>query len=301
MGIVTVRVYTLSDVPPNDPIAGSTVRVYDVTGVVLQTAGVTNASGYFQFDILGTAAPTPTSYQVRCSKLGVGFTNPEYIQVYDPVPGGMTNYFNVHGTLLTLPVATDANLCRCSGLFVDAGGRPLPNMMLRFVNIFDPVEVTGIGVMAKVEVYTDSTGYAVVDLFRTGHYICQAAGLHDERLDITVPDRSAINIVDLLFPVVAAVTFNPLGPWAMAVGGTQVVTPTVTTSTYVTLTGTANGDVDYTTADTSIATVTVGETDITIAGVRAGATTLVLTRRDDSIHQLPVTTITGTGTVITVT
>lgn len=301
MGIVTVRVYTLSDVPPDTPIVGATVRIFDVTGTTFITAGVTNALGYFQVDLLGAPSPAGVVYQARCSKTGVGFTNPQLITVLDPLPVGVDNNFVVYGAVFVQPVATDAYFCRCAGFFIDAGGRPLSNAMIRFVNMFDPVMVDNRCISGQLEVRTDSAGYAVVDLVRNGHYTAQVSGLHDERLDIVVPDRTSINLIDLLFPVVYSVTFNPVGPWTLAAGASLVLTPTVLTSVFNTMTGTANGDVEYSTADSAVATIQTGETDITIVGVQAGSTTLVLTRRDDSIIRIPDPAIIGTGVTITVT
>jgi hypothetical protein len=299
MGVVTVRVYTLSDVPPDTPIVGSTVRIYDSTGTTFITAGVTNALGYFQFDVIGT--PTPgTTYQARCSKTGIGFTSPELIAVLDPLPVGVDNNFVVYGTVFVLPVATDAYFCRCSGFFINAGGVPLDDLMLRFVNMFDPVIVDNRCVSGSLEVRTDALGYAVVDLVRSGKYTAQLAGLHDERLNIIVPDRTSISLIDLLFPVVYSITFDIPGPWTMAVGSSVVLTPAVLSSTFVTMEGTANGDVEYSTADSSVASIQTGEDSITIVGVRAGSTTLVLTRRDDSIIRNPNPDIIGTGVAITV-
>jgi len=298
MGLVTCRVYTRSDVPPNDPIVGAGVRIYDETGTVLETAGVTNASGFFQFDVIGTPDPAPTCYQARCSRTGVAFTNPELILVYDPplVP----NEYDILGQLLTLPVAPDPLFCRCSGYFTDPGGRPVADAVVRFMNQFEPLVLSGTGVLSKVEVRTDAAGYAVVDLVRGGKYTATVSGLHDERLDITVPDRSSVNLIDLLFPVVASATFAPVGPWLVAVGAELAVVVTVTTSSYVVLEGTANGDMRYATADPSVAVVVVQEDRLLLRGVGVGATTLDLTRVDDTIRRIPDPAITGTGTAITV-
>lgn len=299
MGIVTCVVDVLDDTPGHAAISGATIRVFDGVGAVFITAGVTDALGSFSFDVNGSAGGT--TYQLRISKIGVGFTNPQMALVYDPLPPATANHFLCYGTVFVLPVATDVLFCRCSGFFIDAGGRPLNDLMIRFVNKFDPIIVGSRAVLGTVEIRTDATGYAVVDLIRGGDYTAQVSGLQDENLRILVPDQTSINLIDLLFPVVSSITFDPAGPWVLAAGASLVLTPTVTTSSLVVLDGTANGDVAYAAADQAVATVEYGEDTITIVGVRAGSTTLELTRRDDSIIRSPNPGITGSGTAITVT
>lgn len=299
MGVVTCKVYTLSDAGTHPPIENVLVRIFDETGVTFITSGLTNASGYFQFDILGAA--TPIRYQVRCSKIGNAFLNPEYIDVYDPLPPRTLNSFNIYGNIFDVENALNPRMCRASGIFVDPGGRPVPDLVITFANLFDPVIVDYVGIATKVEVRTDSRGYAAVELFRTGKYVATVSGMQDESLQILVPDLPGTRLLDLLYPVVEEVEFTPAGPWSLAAGAQVTLAVVVRASSGAVLEGVATGDVDYIAEDSSIVRVSPATDTITLTGLRPGATTLQITRRDDSIKRIPDGAIIGTGSAITVT
>ena len=299
MGVVTVEVYTLDDTLAHDPIAGALVRVFDETGTTFVTDGTTDALGLVSFGLNGTPTPAPTRYQIRASKLGVSFTNPEYIDVYDPVL--TTNSFNVYGDIHEVENATNARLCRATGFVYDPGGRPLEDVLIKFTNEYDPVEVDGIVIASKVEVRTDSTGWAAVELFRGGKYTATISGMHDNPLEIVVPDRAGVRLADLLYPVVAQVVFTPAPPWSVAAGSRLDVGVEVICTSYVELEPPADGDVRYSTPDPGIARVLSGTGKIIIVGVSSGTTTLDLERVDETIRRIPDDPIDGTGGVISVT
>lgn len=298
MGVVTVEIYTLDDTLAHDPIPGVGVRIFDETGASLLTTGTTDLAGKFQFDILGS--DPAIRYQARFWKSGCSFSNPEYVDVYDPLPPLTANKFNVYGTVHTLAPARDPLYCKASGYFVYPNGRPVVDAMIRFENLFNPVMVGGLGVIGPIELRTDANGYAEVDLARNGEYQAIVSGMQDEYLRILVPDRDSVSLIDLLWPVVAQVTFSPAAPWSVPVGGTLDVVPTILTSSYVQLDPIAFEDVSYSTADPGVALVQYGDGKITLIGVAAGTTTLVLARVDDSIHRTPDPTIIGSGGVISV-
>jgi len=301
MGLVTCRFYALDQEIPYDPVSGVNVRIFDETGAVFVTSGVTNASGYFQCDITGTPDPAPTRYQVRMSKVGTTWTNPEYADVYDPLPPLTVNNFNMYGNLHPLqPAVGGARMCRVQGFLYDAGGRAVPNAIVKFINKFDPVYVDGVAVIAGVEVESDATGWVDVELFRTGKYEAQVSGFHTHPDPIEIPDADSVGLAEVLWPIVSSVTWNPVAPWAVAVGGSLEVTPTVVTSSGVTLTGTANGDLNYESGDTSIARVSVDDDKVTIIGVATGATTLIITRKDEYNYRIPEVAVVGSGGAITV-
>lgn len=299
MGVVTVKVYALDTEAAHDPIESVGIRVFDVAGTTFITSGVTNASGLFQFDVNG--ADPPVSYQLRCSKIGTSFPNPEYLLVYDPLPPLTANSFNVYGNIHVLVPAADPLFCKCSGYFVDPAGRPLKDLMIRFVHIYDPILLGSVGVVTRVEIRTDKFGYAEVDLPRTGKFVASVSGLQDEVLNILVPDRSSVSLPDLLWPRVALVSFDPAPPWVVAVGGRVEVVPTVITTAYSILEGAAGEDVYYRSEHPEIAYVAYGPISIYIVGVTPGATSLLVTRADPSIKKLPDIPVVGSGGVITVT
>lgn len=300
MGTVTCKVYTLDDTMAHDPIAGVLIRIFNSAGNTFITSGTTNGSGMFQVDLPGTASPTPTRYQLRCSKLGVTFLNPEYADVYDPLPPLTVNEFNVYGDTHPISEALNPLMCRAEGFFLDPGGRPLPDLLIRFMNLQEPMILDGIGILHKLEVRTDSRGWVAVELPRNGHYIATVSGLHDERLEVQVPDRSSVNLIDLLWPQVALVTFSPAPPWNIPVGTSLDVVPTVTASSYYELTGAAVDDLTYSVEDTTVAAVSTGADKITLHGGATGSTSLTVTRKDTSISRLPEVPLVGTGGVIMV-
>lgn len=297
MGIVTVRTYAKDTTLAAAPIAGVLIRVFDEPGTTFILSGTTNALGLFQFDVNGSVPPV--RYQLRPSKTGVSFNNPELIDVYDPaVPA---NNFEIYGNIHELqPAIGGPRMCRVQGFLYDIGGRPLPNSMVRFQNRFQPVVVDGISVLGNVEALTDAAGWVAVELFRLGEYAVSTSGMHENSFDIVIPDRDSVLLADILFPVVASVTFNPAPPWNVPLGGALEVVPTVVTSGYVTLDGAAPEDVVYESADDSVATVVADSEKLTIQGVRLGSTTLDLSRADETIVRVPDTPITGTGGVINV-
>lgn len=299
MGLQTCKIYTLDTTLAHDPIVGAAVRVFNLAGTVFVTSGVTNALGYFQCDLDG--ATPATRYQVRCSKIGVSFTSPGYIDVIDPVPPGGDNDFDVFGDIHVNPGATDPLLCRASGVFTDPGGRPLSDAIIQFTTIFDPIVSGGIGILSKVEVRTDNLGRAAVDLYRKGKYRTVISGLHDDAWMIEVPDVDGVSLIDLLFPYIASVTFVPAPPWVILHGTSLHVVPTIITSAFVVLDPPANEDLSYLVRDPTIASSAYGTGDIIITGAVAGTTYLDLSQLDTSIKRLPVPVITGTGGEIDIT
>ena len=300
MGLETCRIYSKDTTLGHAIIVGASVRVFDSTGTTFITSGVTNLSGYFQCDLDGSS-PVLTRYQVRVSKIGVAFVSPGYIDVVDPVPLGGDNDFDVLGDIAASGAAPDPSLCRCAGMFTDPGGRPIPDLIVQFTSIFEPLIVNGIAVISRVELRTDPLGRCTVDLYRKGKYRVVLSGMHDEGIVVTVPDAPSVNLVNLLFPTIAQVDFVPPPPWVVLHGTILDVAVTVTSSALVVLDGTAQGDVLYQSRDPAVAQVAVAVDHIIISGVMVGTTYLDLSQIDQSIKVLPVTPITGTGGEIDVT
>jgi hypothetical protein len=299
MGVVTCDFYILDNTLAHDPVAGVLLRIFDVTGTTLVTTGTTDALGHLAKDLDGTY-PTATRYQVRCSKIGTSFENPEYAEVYDPLPPDTANSFNIYGDIHTLQPAVNPLMCRATGLFVDPGGRPIQDLMIKFSNEFNPINLDGVGIAGKLEVRTDANGWAVAELPRGGKYWATVSGLHDENLEIIVPDRASVNLIDLLWPVVAQVVFDPAPPWTVLVGNALHILTQVITSAYTELLGPAYGDITYTVRDSGIVTLSFADDGIYLVGQGSGTTYVDLTRADDTIHRIPDAPIVGSGGQISV-
>lgn len=297
---ITVQSSDLSPVLVDDVV----VRVYDETGTTLITEGTTGAvdEGIAHFTLNGD--DPGVVYQLRFYITGGSLVSPQYIEVFSPpseAPTGANN-FEIEATLFTFPTATDVNLCRCSGHVIGPTGQPKRGIDVHFIPLNNPMLVANKAVLGeRVAVRTDANGYVSVDLFRNGYYLATVESHENIQREITVPDRSSVNIAHLLFPIVGAVEYDPAGPFTVAAGDTLDVTPTVTTTSFVELCDIGDADVAYTTDDESIASVRVLSDRIVITGVSPGVTNLRVTRRDSTIVYVPDAAV-GNGVVaITVT
>lgn len=306
----TVKIYIVDEA--SQALVGVLVRVFDETGTTLISQNVSALVGsdaIAEFTLSGAA--TPTKYMIRLSKTGVAFDGslgddsktPQYVEIYSPASGSPTgtNNFTVQGQTFTRPVALDPLLCRASGVVRDLRGVVLRDVDLIFSSATEPVLAGGDLVSGRnVTLYSDSTGYLVVDLYRGAKLVATFAGLEDQPRMVEVPDLPSVNIADLLFPRVKEVTFSPTSV-ALAVGETKTVTPTVKTSDGRTLEGTATGDVTYTIGDDSVATAGWTDSVLSITGVTAGSTSITVSRRDETVIVTPAAAIVYTALQVTVT
>lgn len=237
---VTVNVFVNDTQVSPAPIAGVVVNVYDGTSLAFITSGTTDSGGQAAFLLPG--ASMGQAYELRFFKSGVIFTNPMDISVLDPVSPPNTNDFDTTGTVVTIPVATDPRMCRCTGQFIDFGGRPVPNTLVQVLAIMDAGELTSppdqpdippfliqppipppnvlsgfqvpkvldgkmVSPMA-MEFRTDNNGKVSMDLIRGGQYYVTFAGEEDVIWNIVVPDRSSVNLIDLVHPEPKTVTWD---------------------------------------------------------------------------------------------
>ena len=306
MAAETVKFY-LTD-QNTDPILGVLVRVFDAAGAVFQTQDVTvDVAGDAVAEVTLDGDDPPNQYTIRMSKTGVAFDgslgddskSPQLIDVYSPPAAAPTgkNDFDIQGETFTRPVATDARLCRASGFFKDGAGRPLLGLDIKLINQFKPAVVDGDGVMGeRLDLRTDEDGYCQVDLYRGGEYLAWVQSIQAAEDDptgaivfpreVVVPDRSSVNLVDLLFPIVDEITYTP--PLvSIPVGSEQEVVIVVTASDHRVLEGYAVEDVLWEVEDPSIALLSCDEDTITVIGVAAGSTQLIPTRKDQTIVKVP--------------
>jgi hypothetical protein len=309
MASETVRIFVVDQQTPTpDPIESVLVRVFNAAGDTFISQDYTDANGIADFTLDGD--DPPNEYQIRLSKTGVAFDgglgddskSPQLIEVYSPPaasPSG-TNDFTVKGQTFSRPVATDPRLCRASGFFRRADGLPYSGLDVIFTPRFKPAIVDGDSVMwGSINARTDEDGYLEIDLFRNGEYSVLVETLEDCPREVVVPDAPSENLVDLLFPVVAQVTFDPTSV-SIAVGETAEVVPTVTGSDQRVLEGAAPADVEYTVDDETVASVSVQSDKIVITGLAAGTAQVDVSRLDESVVVIPETGISYTPLPITV-
>lgn len=316
MAAETVRIYAVDEA--GDPLDGVLVRFFDDTDtfVTQQYTSIVGADAYAEVTLDGD--DPAINYTIRLSKTGVAFDGqlgddsktPQSISVYSPAsaaPNG-TNYFDVQGQTFTRPVASDPRLCRCSGYFFDHSGRPLADMDVHFIAIclnesqppMTPMIIDGNAVMSdKIITRTDENGYLQIDLYRTGHYSALVQGFEHSRRVIVVPDSPSVNLIDLLFPVVSEITFDP-DPVTLSLNSFVDVTLTIKSSDGQTLDSTGQ-DVTFASSDPSVATIQLLDTgELRIFGYGAGQTYVTATRSDTSIVSIPEQPVTYSPLSVTV-
>lgn len=304
MALETVRVRVVSDslVAEPGPVADVVVRVYDETGTLLITSGVTGGEGVVEFTLDG--GDPAVVYQLRFSKIGASIASPQQIRVYSPAvvaptPGG--NSFEVLASLLSLPQAPNAHQCRASGIVLGPDGAPLAGVDLHFIYQKYPSVVGSHPVLGeRVRCRTDQHGFVKVDLIRGACYLATVEDLEDLNREVVVPDRASMPIAHLLFPVVAKVEYDPPGPWTISKGDSLTLIPTVLASDHRTIPGAGIKDVVYKISDPTIAGLSIHEDRLVLRGGHVGTTTLVVTRKDTSIVHQPDLSIDGGVSYITV-
>ena len=286
----SVDVTVKDDTALANAVEGMVVRVFDIGGA-FQTQDTTNSDGHVGFTLWSQ------DYDLRFYMFGAQVSQPQRITVSETV----ANEFDVVATVFQLPLANDARLCRCSGYFRDITGAPHKNVDIHILGGFNPILLEDSAVLSERRtVRTDDTGYVCVDLIRGACYEVTVQGFEDTQRWIRVPDQPSAPFPHLLFPVVAAVSLDPEGPYSLSVGGTLEVTPTVVDSGGVPLEGTATADVSWTSSDDAVFSVTAGTDTLTLTGLVAGSAELQATRRDNSIIHIPSMTIEGVPVDVTV-
>lgn len=294
MSFEPVDFFITDSTPQASPVEGVLVKVYNQAGNLFFTQGTTDTAGKVSF-LLDTL-----TYTARFYKFQVGFSQP---QVFEVLAAPATNQFDARAEVFGLPVALDARYCRASGFFRNVNGSPQRGVDLHFEGKFAPILVDGSAIVdTKDIIRTDENGYTQIDLVRGGEYFVVFQGLEDCPRDIKVPDLSSCSLPNLLFPIVGSVSFIPVGPFALTVGGTLDVVPTVADSAGVVLEPvTGNLDVNWRVEDTSIASVAVTGDKLTLRGIAAGTTNLLAERKNQSIVSIPSLPIEGQPVQITVT
>jgi hypothetical protein len=279
--------------PLENPVEGVLVRIYNEAGTIFFSQATTNVDGGAGF-LLETQ-----KYSARFYKFQVGFNQPQILEV---LVAPAINIFDIQAEVFVLPIASDPRFCRASGFFRSVSGAPDHGVDMHFQTTFNPLLLESSGIIdTKDSIRTDENGYAQIDLIRGAIYHVFLQGLEECPRKIRVPDQASVNLPDLLFPVVQAVSFVPPGPYALTVGVEIEVTPTVLSSDGVLLEGTALQDVLWRTGNSDIASVSPSDTKLVLRGNAVGATTLTVERADKSIIRIPNIAVQGQPVNITVT
>jgi hypothetical protein len=303
MALETVEITVQDDQIVPQLVDGVVARVFDETGTTFITEATTGSVLPGKVQVTLNGDDPPIRYQLRFYITGGSILSPQYIDVYSPPAASPTgaNNFLITASVFTLPVAVNPYLCRASGYVWGPDGRPRRGIDIAFVPLFRPLVVNGIGVLGeRVNVKTDKNGYVQVDLLRDGMYYATVESHENVLREVAVPDRSSINIMHLLFPIVVAIDYG-VASVSVAVNGLTTLTPQVQASDFRVLEGSGSEDVQYSVDNPAVASVLVSPDNVVINGLSPGNTSLRVTRKDSSIIYIPDPGIDGAVLPITVT
>jgi len=306
---VPVDIYVKDDTAGTLPIAGVFVSVLDPVTFVVAASATTDGTGRAAFVLPGTVTPG-TLYEARFFKLGVRFANPMQIRVEEPAV--TTNKFDMSGTLLVLPAATDPRVCRCTGRFVSFSNTPIAGATVRFMALASSgyqVPKVVDGNLVSAEAYamrTDADGFVELDLIRGAQYYITFSGEDDTVWNICVPDRASVNLIELIHPAPVQLNWDaleaPLNAVSVQVGQTKVVHFTLVYSDYEeTGEGSAKW-IKFINSDDALMSVGYGSGTVSIEGVAAGIANVTVEMLPDlKPVRVPPYNVTAPTLVVTVT
>jgi hypothetical protein len=298
MAVETVQIAIADDQVVPLPVDGVEARIFDDAGTFITTV-VSGAliSGELQAELPGSS--DGETYELRFFKVGVALP-PTRVVVYSPpsLSSTGTNRFMLSAEVFRLVPSPDARMCRISGFVANATGKLRRGVTLVITPQFNAfIAEPSVVTPGRFIVKTNAEGFCSFDLFRSAMYTIMIEAQEEVTRPARVPDRAALSLTALLFPVVTRVEFaEGAGSFVVPAGGFVTLTPVITTTDYRVLEGSAAEDVGYWIDDQSVASVYVLGDRIQVRGIAAGTTTLRVSRLDGSVVSLPDPGIIG-GTV----
>tara|TARA_B100000131_G_scaffold315798_1_gene354835 strand:- start:273 stop:1226 length:954 start_codon:yes stop_codon:yes gene_type:complete len=285
--------------PGGDPISGVYVALYNEDGTAFQTSATSNADGTV---FLGDLAEA--SYELRITAPAPAKVQKGTIQKIT-VQGAGDQAFDVVIDTSSLPESGKADVCRCSGVFVDPYGDPVRDVSLHFSENLIPTlmyaaadNTTRAVVPKKLLTKTDASGFASVDLIQDASYNVYMEGFENVSRTIKVPKLTASSLPDVLFPVVDRVEYelsnvilNPANAPTITVNvGTETALDTYTVfRSGVREKGLNDVIFDQTNTDKDIVSVSLTDGGILLEALAVGSTSIEVTR---------IAASTGTGITI---
>lgn len=293
MGYEVVDFYVKDTSPLGKPVVGAIVKIFSEDGRLVFTQTETDVVGH-----AGFLLASGFRYQARFYKRNVSFTNPLF---FDALTALGANVFDVKAGISMPPTPNDRRLCTAYGYFRTLTGAEASGVGIHFIARFRPLLLDGAGILTEREIVrTDQEGYAQVNLIRLGQYDVTLQGFEDYTHKITVPDAPNVNLPDLLFPVVAAVSFEPGPPFVIPVGVDVQVTPTVVATDGEVLWGPAMDDVLWRSSDSNVLAVLPVGPKVTLRGLARGTANILVSRANYSIIRYPDLPIAGQPTPVVV-
>ena len=291
MSLESVDIKIIDTTASEAPIENVVVKILSEDGLTVIGQLTTGPTG-----IISSLLPT-AKYQIRCFKFGVSF-QASLIEVLAPPA---VNKFVITGEKYVYPSSTDVRLCTASGHFRTPTGGIARGIDIHFIAKWNPITLDGSAIMPeRVTTRSNDKGYVEIPLIRFAQYDVTIEGMEDYQRTISVPDAPAVNISDLIFPVVDLITIEEAGPYTVAQGDDLILTPHVFSSD-LNEQSPISRDVNWSTSDTTKLGLDVQATTLVLRGITPGTYNLLATRRDTSIIRIPNTPIQGVPIEITVT
>lgn len=202
---VTIRV--LSDEVSPAPVEGVVIEFYVPPTAVFQTSGSTSSAG----EVIVTLPDG--NYDVLLYKVGVTIIpkQPQRITV-DTL---LSNVFEISAHVKIMPESVDPLRCTVSGFILGVDGKQAKHRL-----VFEPVKTVTIltrniiAPYSRREVASTEDGYFEFELLRHTKYSAYFVfpqdlfGIQPGKLDVIVPDSSAVSLDVLLFPIPINLTFS---------------------------------------------------------------------------------------------
>lgn len=300
---VPVNLFVADDSITPAPIQDALIMALDPVTLAIYATGVTDVSGRAAF--LMEAG----EYELRLFKRGVIFQNPLEVLIQDPPV--TTNDFNIPGTLITLPIAVDPRCCRCTGKFMSLGNKPISGSVVRIMSKIErgfelPKLVDGNMISGEViALTTDNNGIVSLDLIRGAEYYITFSGEDEDVWNIKVPDRSSVNLIDLIHPRPVLLTWNqidaPSNSTVIASGSVVYIHYSVLFSDYEVLTKDMSLWLTFINSDDTVIAVSQGDGIIVIEGVSAGTAQVTVQVKPNLVpHRIPDNSIVSIPLSVTV-
>jgi hypothetical protein len=290
--LVTLVVKDELDAPLEDIL----IRVYSEADVFLGEA-TTNASGEVVLALEGDEDPGKI-YLVRLSTPGRNVEGgpTQQILVLDPLISPATNTFDFVAALPTMPESQDENMCLLSGYFVDTANRPLRNVHVRCIPLFQdpsprwsgfpgggtPAVIGRNQVLREAVFESGDDGYIEILLPRGSTHEVHIHGYEIPGFPtiapIFVPDASSAKLEDIFFPFTLSVDFDT-DSVSLAVDETQELEVTIINSDTRDLSDDLSL-LSFSSSDEDVATVNHESGHLIVRAIGVGTATVLAERAD---------------------
>jgi hypothetical protein len=292
-----VEIFTFdNEAVPND-LDGVRIRVYDSADLFLTEAD-TDGAGELSLVLPGAPDPGET-YYLRIFKEGwTAVEGPtQTIAVLDPLVPPLTNNFEIHLDQPELDVSLDPKMCLLTGYLVDASGRGLKNVGIRFLPRLsepelkmgglpfpsDPTLLGNRAIVSEAHYVTDVNGKVQPLLPRGGIFDVLINGLEtpgNQILEmVQIPDATSARLEDVLWPYVVGASYTPASVAITVDEEVDVEVSAQTSNGYLLEAANLGAFLEFSITDDTVAELTVLEGGaLRLRGLQAGSTDIQVAR-----------------------